>query len=194
MSGHTVQIDLRIATVDDLLERLARGRDHSDGEAVDLLAHGLQCAALLASAAPHDVELQVAGLVHDVGTLLEPNRPARHARTGGAAVEPLLGPRVAALVAAHDDAKRYLVAVEARYAESLSARSLVTLGAQGGRMATAECAAFGRRPDLADLVALRRADDAAKVPGVLVPDLEEWAAALWAVARADEPSRTRARR
>lgn len=174
-------IDLRISTVDDLLGRLARGRHQSDGEAVDLLAHGLQCAALLAYAAPHDVGLQVAGLVHDLGTLMEPRRPVQHARTGADAVEPLLGPRVAALVGAHDAAKRYLVAVEPRYGASLSPRSVATLELQGGPMSTAECAAFRRRPDFDDLLTLRRADDEAKVPGAFVPGLEEWAEALHAL-------------
>ena len=178
-------IDLRISTVGDLVDRLYRGRHQHDGEAVDLLTHGLQTAALVAYEAPHDVELQVAGLVHDIGTLLEPNRPAHHARTGAAAIEPLLGPRVAALVGAHDDAKRYLVAVEPRYADALSHRSLVTLEAQGGRMSTAECAAFRARGDFAEVLVLRRADDAAKVPGAFVPGLDEWVDALHAVSRGD---------
>jgi predicted HD phosphohydrolase len=174
-------IDLRISTVDDLLTRLALGRHQTDGETVDLLAHGLQCAALLAYEAPHDVGLQVAGLVHDIGTVMEPRRPVQHARTGAAAVEPLLGTRVARLVGGHDDAKRYLVAVEPRYGASLSARSAATLELQGGPMSTAECAAFRRRDDFEDLLVLRRADDAAKVPGAFVPGLEEWADALHAL-------------
>lgn len=181
-------IDLRVPTVDDLLARLEQGRHQSDGESVDLLAHGLQCAALLAYEAPHDVGLQVAGLVHDLGTLLEPNRPAQHARTGAAAVEPLLGARVAALVGAHDEAKRYLVTVEPGYAASLSPRSAATLRAQGGPMSARERAAFARRPDLDDLLRLRRADDAAKVPGAFVPGLEEWADALHALAGTGAPA------
>jgi predicted HD phosphohydrolase len=177
-----VTIDLRISSVDDLVERLERGRRQHDGEAVDLLAHALQTASLLAYEAPGDVELQVAGLVHDIGTLMEPNRPAAHARTGAAAVEALLGARVADLVGAHDDAKRYLVAVEPRYAASLSTRSIATLDAQGGPMSTAECSAFRARADFEDLLRLRRADDAAKVPGAFVPGLEEWTDALHLVA------------
>jgi len=180
--GEPVPIDLRLSNVTDLTECLARGRHQTDGEAVDLLAHGLQTASLLAYVAPGDVELQVAGLVHDIGTLMEPNRPVQHARTGADAVESLLGRRVAALVGAHDDAKRYLVAVEPAYAAALSPRSVATLGAQGGPMSSAECAAFRARPDFDDLLRLRRADDAAKVPGAFVPGIEEWVDALGVVA------------
>jgi predicted HD phosphohydrolase len=41
-------------------------------------------------------------------------------------------------------------------------------------MDAAEVAAFERRPDRADLVVLRRADDAAKVRGKDVDPLESW--------------------
>jgi predicted HD phosphohydrolase len=41
-------------------------------------------------------------------------------------------------------------------------------------MDAAEVAAFERRPDRGDLVALRRADDAAKVRGKDVDPLESW--------------------
>ena len=60
-------------------------------------------------------------------------------------------------------AKRYLLATDPAYAALLSARSEETLGFQGGVMTAAEVAEFEQRPDRDDLVALRRADDAAKV-------------------------------
>ena len=53
---------------------------------------------MLAATAAGDPTLQVAGLVHDVGTVLWPDRPRTHARAGAAAVAPLLGDRVAGLV------------------------------------------------------------------------------------------------
>src|SRR5207302_10655763 len=68
-----------ITDVDSLLGVLESGADATDAEDVDLLAHGLQCAALLAGVAPDDEELQIAGLVHDVGTVLWPGRPRTHA-------------------------------------------------------------------------------------------------------------------
>jgi predicted HD phosphohydrolase len=171
-----------IADVDALLDVLERGRAADDGEGLDLLAHSLQCAANLATIAPDDVELQVAGLVHDLGTILEPGRPDTHARTGGDAIASLLGARIAALVAHHDEAKRYLVTVEPEYRERLSAQSITTLAAQGGVLDDAERAAFERRADVDACVTLRRADDDAKVPGLAVPPLEHWRGALAACA------------
>jgi predicted HD phosphohydrolase len=161
-------------TPDDLLELLARGTEQADEEALDVLDHSLQCAALLAQRHPGDRELQLAGLVHDIGTILRPDEPAGHASTGAAAVAPLLGHRVAWLVSWHADAKRYLVTTDPEYRARLSARSIVTLDAQGGLMDDTEVAALAAAPDLEALLELRRADDDAKVVGRAVPTLETW--------------------
>ena len=167
--------------VDTLLDTLEAGAGATDSEDVDLLAHGLQCAANLATVAPDDQELQVAGLVHDVGTVLWPDRPRTHARTGAAAVADLLGERVAWLVGHHDDAKRYLVTVDPGYASRLSPASVRTLEAQGGRLDDTERARLESEPGLADLLTLRRADADAKVPGRAVPDLAHWRPVVEAV-------------
>jgi predicted HD phosphohydrolase len=90
----------------------------------------------------------------------------------------LLGPRIAALVGGHVAAKRYLLATVPSYAALLSARSEETLGFQGGVMTAGEVAAFEQRPDRDDLVALRRADDAAKVRHAPVDPLESWRPAV----------------
>jgi predicted HD phosphohydrolase len=105
-----------ITDVDSLFGVLESGVAANDDEDLDLLAHGLQCAALLARVAPDDDELQVAGLVHDVGTVLWPGRPRTHAQAGAATVADLLGARVGWLVGQHDQAKRYLVTVDGDYA------------------------------------------------------------------------------
>lgn len=160
---------------DQLLTLVARGTEHADEEHLDLLAHSLQCAALLAERHPDDLELQIAGLVHDVGTTLRPDEPADHASTGAAAIAPLLGRRVAWLVSGHADAKRYLVTTDPEYRARLSERSIVTLEAQGGLMNDAEVVALSHAPDLDALLELRRADDDAKVPGRVVPGLDAWA-------------------
>jgi len=180
---------MTISTLDDLMAVLEDGKSTDDGEALDALAHSLQCAALLGESEPDDVELQVAGLVHDVGTLLAPGRPTTHANTGADAVVGLLGPRVAALVANHDQAKRYLVTTEPAYLGRLSEFSVATLALQGGEMDGSERAAFEAGEHFASAVALRRADDAAKVPGRTVPGLDAWEEPLRRVAELRRPGR-----
>ena len=143
-----------------------------------MLAHALQCAQLLATRAPDDLELQIAGLFHDIGTTIEPDKPATHAATGARAIRPLLGDRVADLVGRHDDAKRYLVTVDAAYRGRLSARSVETLVDQGGLLDDAGCASFEAAPVFESCVALRRADDDAKVTGVPTRMLETWRPAI----------------
>jgi predicted HD phosphohydrolase len=163
-----------ITDVDALFAVLASSAAETDDEDVDLLAHGLQCAAILAETAPDDAALQLAGLVHDVGTVLWPGRPRTHARAGASAVAGLLGERVAWLVGHHDQAKRYLVTVDPAYQARLSAGSVITLEAQGGLLDNDERARLEAEPWLDDLLTLRRADDAAKVPAREVPDLDHW--------------------
>jgi predicted HD phosphohydrolase len=171
-----------IASVDELFTVLAASVEHADEEDVDLLAHALQCATGLRDSAPDDIELQIAGLVHDIGTALVPDAPDVHARIGADAVRALLGARVGRLVAGHAEAKRYLVAVDAEYRDALSARSIVTLAAQGGPLEERAAAAFARGRDADALVMLRHADDAAKVPGADAGTLDAWRTAVSALA------------
>ena len=65
---------------------------------------------------------------------------------------------------------------------SLSSDSVRTLALQGGALGTDELASFLSSPYAADAVALRRADDAAKVPGAPVATLDAWVPVLRAVA------------
>lgn len=166
-------------STDDLLSTLASGDgelgiDGIPAEAVDPLAHHLQCAHRLSLVASDDLELQVAGLVHDIGHILDLRDVAGHGRTGADAVRTLLGERVARLVELHVPAKRYLATIEATYRARLSPASTASLVAQGGLMSTEEAAAFATTPDLDAALALRSADEAAKFPGLSVPDLEHW--------------------
>jgi predicted HD phosphohydrolase len=178
----------RFATVDDLIDHLAGlgslDSEEATGNARTFteLDHGLQCAALLEAAAPGDLELQVAGLVHDLAHPWDgPGQPNHH-RLGADAVRDLLGARVAALVEAHVDAKRYLVTVDPAYRATLSPGSIHTLAAQGSDLSPAEVAAAEALPHWAAAVALRRADDGAKVPGADVPPLEHWTPIIRTVA------------
>ncbi len=176
---------VRFTTVDELLDHLgALGRTVSvESEALTELDHGLQCAALLLEVAPHDEELQVAGLVHDLAHPWDGPGQPRHASMGAIAVSDILGGRVADLIRAHVPAKRYLVATRSEYADLLSPDSVMTLAAQGGPMRPDEVAAFEEHPDYPAMVELRIADDGAKVPGAVVPGLDHWEPVVRAVAR-----------
>jgi predicted HD phosphohydrolase len=178
------------STVDELVALLHAAHAWDDLEGLSVLDHGLQTAAILRAEHPDDVELQVAGLVHDVGWLAwdgtewVPVPDAAHDRDGADQVRPLLGARVGALVGGHVAAKRWLVATDADYRASLSPRSLETLMFQGDTMTADEAAAFEQTPHFAATVALRRADERAKEIGLVVDDLAHWRPALESVAAA----------
>jgi predicted HD phosphohydrolase len=160
--------------LDELLALLERGAGVFDEPRFDVLSHGLQCGYLLRLEHPDDAELAAAGLVHDIADIVLPDDHAHHDRVGAALVEPLLGDRVAKLVGAHVTAKRYLVATEPAYRDGLSVRSVETLLVQGEALTPRECAELEADPDVAQIVALRRADERAKDPGARVPGLTAW--------------------
>jgi predicted HD phosphohydrolase len=178
-STESGEVGVALESVDALFDALRASAAADDEGGLSILEHSLQCATRLAVSHPDDTELQVAGLVHDLGWLdpgdgwsLRPD--AAHDADGRTLVEPLLGPRVGTLVGGHVAAKRFLLATDPSYRALLSARSLVTLDFQGGPFTPAGCAEFAARADRDDLVALRRADDAAKVRGATVAPLETW--------------------
>jgi predicted HD phosphohydrolase len=154
----------------DLLSSLSEAPGEREG--LSELDHGLQCAHELSLTHPKDKELQVAGLVHDIGHQFASDQD--HGRYGAERVRSLLGDRVAALVELHIPAKRYLVATDPTYRAALTDVSVVSLGIQGGVMSSDEVETFLSLPWASDAVALRRADDAAKVVGQVVPPLEKW--------------------
>jgi len=176
---------MELRSVEELMDLLYACRGAWDapdrrGDPVDLHDHALQTAALLRRSRPADKELQVAGLVHDIGHLLRPGDHAGHADHAANAVRTLLGERVARLVRLHVPAKRYLAT--ASPGRGLSAQSALTLTAQGGSMTAAEAAAFERDPLADDAVTLRQADDAGKVVGLDAGVLEDWRTVLELVA------------
>lgn len=166
--------ELGFRVLGDLVDLMfAMGEIESDERnGMSALDHGLQCAFELSRARPADTQLQVAGLVHDIGHLF--GNDETHGTLGAARVRRLLGERVAALVEAHVTAKRYLVSSDDMYRSVLSPVSRRTLEAQGDLLSPVQQEEFRSSPHFADAVTLRRADDAAKVPGRHVPGLEEW--------------------
>jgi predicted HD phosphohydrolase len=167
-----------MTTLVKLVELLVEtGRSPSpEGGGLTGLDHGLQCAALLLALRPEDEALQLAGLVHDLGHRFGPD--AEHGRRGAEFVRPVLGDRVADLVDAHVPAKRFLVATEPGYRAALSDDSTRTLVVQGNAMTPDEVERFRSHPSFDDALELRRADEAAKVPGRRVPGLDHWIDAL----------------
>lgn len=176
--------------IEQLFER--HGSQLYDGqlrESVSALEHSLQCAQL-AEWAQADGALVAAALLHDVGHLVE------HA--GGDQVDDEHEQRAAAVLAAsfpaavvepvrlHVQAKRYLVATDARYLAGLSSASVHSLGLQGGPMSADECRRFEGTPFAEDAVLLRRWDDSAKQPGRKTPPLAYYLPLLREVAVANE--------
>ena len=176
-------MSVAVTSVDELLALLAGGCEVFDEPDVDGLAHALQCGAILRDEHSGDAELAVAGLVHDIADIAYPGDHGDHARRGAALVRPLLGTRVAHLVGAHVDAKRYLVATDPSYRAALSPRSTATLAVQGDALDTAAVAVLSADPDLVAILTLRRADERAKDVTARPPALDEWRGVLEAVAQ-----------
>jgi phosphonate degradation associated HDIG domain protein len=157
-------------------------------EAVTETEHALQCAyrAEQSAAAP---ELIAAALLHDVGHLLhglpediaERGIDGRHEEAGAAWLKRWFGPAVVDPVRLHVAAKRYLCAVEPDYHAALSEASRRSLHLQGGPMSPEEVRRFEQERWFRSATLVRRWDDGAKVPGLVVPGLDHYRPCLEAV-------------
>ena len=182
------------ARVNRVVEVLASGAaaDYV-GEPVSQLEHALQAGALARRAGAPELET-VAALLHDIGHLdaVAPDSApamlgtdagrlgvASHEQIGAAWLDALgFDARVGQLVAAHVEAKRYLVATRASYAARLSEASRQTLALQGGPMGADELARFERDPLREAKLRVRSWDEGAKLPGAEVEGLATWTSAL----------------
>ncbi len=131
---------------DRLIETMTKSAARQYGqERVDELAHALQCAEL-ADAAGADEELVLACLLHDVGRYAvaqegisdtleritaRPVTGRGHHDAGADLVAPYVSERVAFLIRAHAEAKRYLCTTQPGYWDLLSPGSKHTLTLQG---------------------------------------------------------------
>ena len=168
--------------VDKLIAIFAeRGSVHY-GEGVSQTEHALQ-SAVHVDQQDCDDTLVCAALLHDVGHLLheqdiyhaELGIDAIHEQVGADFLEEHFGPAVSEPVRMHVDAKRYLCAVEPDYFDMLSEASVLSLKLQGGVMNEDEVKDFEESPYLEAAIILRRADEAAKVPGLKTPGFETYA-------------------
>ncbi len=168
----------------------AKGKSAYYGEDVSQLEHALQ-AACCAQRDQASSSLVVAALVHDIGHLLEDipedtadlGIDAKHEEIGQDWLARRFGKEVSEPVYLHVSAKRYLCATDPTYLEKLSAASLQSLALQGGPMTPAEVSAFESNEFYKDAVALRRWDDAAKIPGLPTPPLSDYRTLLDGAAR-----------
>ena len=180
--------------VDEILALYeSRGGADYRGNGLSQTDHALQTAALAVQAGVSDT-LVVAALLHDVGHLLAavdegaPDRPDvddRHEARGAAFIGRHFQAEAARVIGLHVAAKRYLCAVEPGYVERLSPDSVHSLALQGGPLAGGEIQAFERKTAFREAVMLRKWDEAAKVPGLPVPDLSRYRPLLERCLRVD---------
>ena len=168
------------ATIQQVFEE--RGENQYGSEAVSQLEHALQCGTL-AEKAGASRSLVVAAFVHDIGHILddapmiedsEENLDDKHEYRGNAWLREHFGSEVADPVRLHVIAKRYLCTVDPEYIKSLSPTSLKSFHDQGGVMDEGERQRFEEEPYLKEALALRRWDDAAKIPKHPTPSLQHF--------------------
>lgn len=158
-----------------------RGDSGYGGEDVSQRQHALQ-AAHLARESGADPGLIAAALLHDLGHLLhdlpddspELGIDDHHEGLAARWLSRSFGDEVVEPVRLHVAAKRFLCAVEPSYRDRLSASSRVSLGLQCGPMTAEEVARFRSNPHHEAAVSLRRWDDRAKAPDLVVPDLDSY--------------------
>jgi phosphonate degradation associated HDIG domain protein len=185
----------------DLFER--KGSNAYLGEPVSQEEHALQAAWLAERDGASDA-LVVAALLHDIGHFLddipedlaEQGIDGRHEAAGSSWLSRVFGPEVIDPVRLHVPAKRYLCATEPTYLAGLSPASRLSLQLQGGPFTSDEIRRFEAEPYHRAAVRLRRWDDAAKIPGLLVPGLDHYRDRIEALTFADaspEPTANRSR-
>ena len=146
--GDAVDRDVRRLELERLVGALAGvqgGKHHPEG---DQLYHSLQVFDRMRRAAPWDMELAEAALLHDVGKAIDRKH---HAEVGAAALGLLVSDRVRWLVAHHMQA----------------------LALKQGKLGRRAADRLRASPWYDDLLLLRECDDRGREVGVAVPSLDE---------------------
>ncbi|KAI7856473.1 hypothetical protein BDC45DRAFT_502846 [Circinella umbellata] len=173
--------------VDTVFKVLIDGGSKQDyiGEKISQLEHSLQ-AAVQALETKADNETILAALLHDIeleptnSTTTSPNSTISvgvtgHERIGAEYLRKLgFSNKVAQLVESHVPVKRYLTGKDHSYYESLSGASKLSLKYQGGPFKPEQVQEFEEDPLFELKVQVRKWDDAAKVVGLELPDLESY--------------------
>jgi phosphonate degradation associated HDIG domain protein len=170
-------------SVDEVLDLYRRWGGHRYDEEVTQTDHALQCAALARADGAADA-LVASALLHDVGHLLHLDATGGHPGSfdtdrdhetvGATWLAALFDEVVTRPIRLHVAAKRYRSAVDPSYAAGLSAGSAASLVVQGGPMDADEAAAFRSSHGCGDAVRLRGWDDAGKVEGLELGDIEHF--------------------
>jgi phosphonate degradation associated HDIG domain protein len=172
---------LEPATIEVLRLFQERGGSQYGGESVSQQEHALQ-AAMFAECAGSDAALIVAALLHDVGHLLhtlpddapEQGVDDRHEDLAARWLATRFPAAVVEPARLHVAAKRYLCATDPDYLGQLSPPSILSLKLQGGPMSPDETRQFAAFAHCQSAVALRRWDDAAKIPDLPTPNVEHY--------------------
>jgi len=182
-----------VTTIDAIFALYAdRGSASYFGEAVTQAEHALQTAHL-AETDKAPPPLIVAALLHDIGHLLHTagedvakrGVDTRHERIGARWLTPHFGRHISEPVRLHVAAKRYLCAIDPDYFARLSPASVKSLELQGGVMRFSDTRQFERQDHWREAVRLRRWDEEAKVPGLIVPPIEHYQPQLEACLQPD---------
>lgn len=135
-------------------------------------------------------EVVISSLFHDIGHLIGLEAGDSNDRMGGCGImnhEGIGGEfvsklgfsdRIAKLVANHVMAKRYLCFKSPDYYSILSDASKTTLRYQGGPLTEETAQEFENDPDFDVILAMRKFDEAAKVPGADVPNFHFYVSLL----------------
>ena len=158
-----------------------RGHDAYFGEGVSQQEHALQ-AAWMAEQSKATPALVVAALLHDIGHLIhglpediaDQGVDGYHEAAGADWLGSYFGPEVTEPIRLHVDAKRYLCYSDATYRALLSPSSEQSLALQGGPCTPDQARILESNPFFEGAVMLRRWDDAAKIPGLKVPELDHY--------------------
>jgi phosphonate degradation associated HDIG domain protein len=173
------------ATIADEIIHLYRqyGGSEYAGEKVTQLEHMVQ-AAQLAEQDGFDEEVVLAAFLHDIGHICVSAKEHNgmdgwgikdHEEVGADFLrERGFTKRLARLVEAHVEAKRYLTWKDLLYYEQLSEASKKTLEYQGGPMLTDEAMTFEQHPLFNLIIKMRHWDDVAKIEHLEIGELDRY--------------------